>query len=181
MRSMFRLLPGVRLVTASTLVSGSLLLLAAGWAAAAPPPPPKFWSVARCEQAVHVHDLIHNAEGHNFHAGETVCVGTGGSRDCKWTAGRRSRLYSQFTVFTRSRYVGSIIRSFTLTTRGGPGLYGVRNGGEQYAGWPAFFYYSPTSVRLLARNSTPASFRSIVAPTTARLAQQEKASGCRGG
>jgi hypothetical protein len=155
-------------------------LLVSGSAAASPQPPPKYWSVARCEQALRLHDLIHTSEGHNFHAGETACVGTGGSRDCKWTAGHRSRLYSQFMVFTRSRYIGSIIRSFTLATRGGPGLYGVRNGGDQYVGWPAFFYFSPASVRLLARDSTRASFRSIVAPIATRLTQQENASGCRG-
>ena len=165
---------------ATTLLLCGLGLLVSASVGAAPRPPPKFWSVARCEQALRAHDLIRNAEGHGFHAGETICVGTGGPAACKWTAGHRSRLYSEFAVFTRSRYVGSVVRSFMLTTRGGPGLYGVRRGGDQYVGWPAFFYFSPTSVRLLARDSTPAGFRSIVAPITAHLAQQENASACKG-
>ena len=165
---------------AATLVLCGLVLVSAAWVSA-PPPPPKFWSVARCERALRGHYLIHNAEGHNFSAGETICVGTGGPRACKWTAGHRSRLYSEFKVFTRSRYIGGVVRSFTLTTRGGPGLFGVRNGGDPYVGWPAFFYFSPASVRLLAPDSTPASFRSMVAPMAAHLTQQENASDCTGG
>ena len=110
----------LRFLATTLLLCGLGLLVSASVGAA--PPPPKFWSVARCEQALRAHDLIHNAEGHGFHAGETICVGTGGPAACKWTAGHRSRLYSEFAVFTRSRYVGTVVRSFMLTTRGGPGL-----------------------------------------------------------
>jgi hypothetical protein len=167
---------------AATLVLCSLGLLVSAWAGAVPKPPPKFWSVSRCERVLHARDYgIPTAEGHGFHVGQLVCVGTGGTQACRWTSGHRSRLYSEFRVFGRARYIGSIVRSWTLATRSGHGLVRLgHHAGDQYVGWPADFYVSPMSVRLLATSSTPASFRSIVAPIAARLTQQENATGCRG-
>jgi hypothetical protein len=169
-------------VLATTLVLSSLGLLVSGSAGAVPKPPPKFWSVSRCERVLHTRDYgMLTAEGHRFHVGQLVCVGTGGPQACRWTTGHRSRLYSEFRVFGRTRYIGSIVRSWTLATRSGHGLVPlVHHGGDQYVGWPADFYVSPMSVRLLATSSTPASFRSIVAPIAARVAQQENATGCTG-
>ena len=114
---------------AATLVLCSLVLAAAGLAGAAtPPPPPKFWTVSRCERTLHVQgaDGAVTADGYGFHVGLRVCVGTGGSQACEWAADHRSRLYSQFRVFSRSRYIGGIVRSWTLTTRGGAGLVAIR-------------------------------------------------------
>jgi hypothetical protein len=166
------------LVTALVLCGLGAPLAAAG---SPPPPPPRFWSVSRCERVLHKHDLIPTAQGYVFHVGQLICVGTGAPRACRWTPGRRSRLYSEFRVFGRTRYIGSIVRSWTLFTRGGHGLVGVgQPGGDQYAGWPPAFYVSPTSVRLLAASSTPAGFRSLIGPITARLVQQENATGCTG-
>jgi hypothetical protein len=169
-------------VLAATLVLCGLGLLVSAWAGAMPNPPPKFWSVSRCERVLHARDYgIPTAGGHGFHVGQLVCVGTGGTRACRWTSGHRSRLYSEFRVFGRTRYIGSIVRSWTLATRSGHGLVRiVHHGGDQYVGWPADFYVSPMSVRLLASTSTPASFRSIVAPIAARLMQEEKTTSCTG-
>jgi hypothetical protein len=163
-----------------------VVLVTAGWVRAAPPPPPppKFWTVSRCERTLHAYGDREGgltASGHGFHIGLVICVGAGGPRACRWASGHRSRLYSQFTVFSRSRYVGGVVRSFTLATRGGPGLYPyAHHAGDQYVGWPADYYMSPASVRLLATNASPARFRSIVAPIAARLTQQENATGCTG-
>ena len=165
---------------AATLALSSLVLVAAGWAGAVPPPPPpKFWTVSHCERALHMQgdDVGLTVEGYRFHVGLRVCVGTGGSQACQWTPDHRSQLYSQFRVFSRSRYVGSIVRSWTLATRGGHGLVAI----SHLAEGPPGFYMSPASVKLLARNSTPAHFRSFVAPIAARLTQQTNASGCTGG
>jgi hypothetical protein len=170
----------MRCLEATVALCSLFLVAAASVDAAPPPPPPKFWTVVRCERELHEHQGARNTEGHRFTAGLTICVGTGGPRACKWTAGHRSRLYSQFKVFARTRYIGSIVRSFTLMTRDGPGLDPVGRGGDAYAGWPAWYYISPASVRLLERESTRAGFRSIVAPIAARLRQQENASGCDG-
>jgi hypothetical protein len=150
--------------------------------ASAPPPPPKFWSVSRCERVLHRHDyLIPTALSYGFHVGQLLCVGTGGPQACRWTSGHRSRQYSEFRVFGRTRYIGSIVRSWTLATRGGPGLVGVgARAGDAYVGWPPAFYVSPTSVRLLAASSTRADFRSIVAPISARLTHEENATRCTG-
>lgn len=162
-----------------TLALGALLA-AARAAAAPPPPPPKYWSVGRCEQLFRRDHWVTNTQGYAFHLGLTVCVGTGGPRACVWTSGRRSRLYSQFTVFTRSRFIDGVVRSFTLATRAGPGLSRIGPGGDQYAGWPAEFYFSPASVRLVAPDATPARFRVIVAPLASDLTRQEAATGCTG-
>jgi hypothetical protein len=164
-------------------VLGSLLLVAAGWAAAAPPPPPpKFWTVNRCEQVFRTRQhWVPNAEGHIFVVGTTICVGTGGPQACAWTSDKQSRLYSQFTVFARSRYIGGVVRSFTLATRAGQGLFRIGPAGDAYLRWPAEFYVSQVSVRLLAGTSTPASFRAMVAPLAARLTQKEIATNCRNG
>ena len=167
------------------LVLLSLVLGAAASADAAtpPPPPPKFWTANRCERTLlrYPDEGGSTVDGYGFHVGLAICVGTGGPHACKWTTVQRSRLYSQFTVFSRSRYVGGTVRSFTLTTRGGPGLVANRHhAGDQYVGWPADYYMSPASVRQLATNATPARFRSIVAPLAAHLTQQENAIACTG-
>jgi len=184
MRSMARSL-GVRIAVASTVVFGSLVLLAADWAAASPPPaPPKFWSPGRCERVLHMYGDREGGwtvKGHGFHIGLVICVGTGGPHDCKSTSDHRSRGYSRFTVFSRSRYVGGVVRSFTLATRGGPGLIRQEHhAGDQYVGWPADYYMSPASVSLLATGVSPARFRPLVAPLAARLMQQENAIACTG-
>jgi hypothetical protein len=138
--------------------------------------------VSRCEEAFRTRDRgIQTAEGWGFHVGLVICVGTGGPPACLWAPGHRSRLFSEFAVFARTRYIGSIVRSFTLETRAGPGLVRVgHHGGDQYVGWPADFYTSPTSVKMLAAQSTPAGFRSLVAPIAERLTQVENATGCTG-
>ena len=164
----------------SMLVLGGLALAAARGAAGAPPPPPppQFWSISRCEHTFRRDHVVTNAQGYGFHLGLTICVGAGGPRACRWTTDHRSRLYSQFTVFTRSRFIGGIVRSFTLATRSGPGLARIGPGGDQHRGWPAEFYFSPTSVRLLSPDATPARFRTIVGPLAATLTRQENAAGC---
>jgi hypothetical protein len=148
----------------------------------APPPPAKFWTVSRCERTLDAPDYaLPTADGHRFSVRQRICVGMGGSHACEWTADHRSRLYSEFSVFTRSRCNGGVVRSWTLTTRGGHGLVGmVHHAGDQYAGWPADFFMSPVSVTLLATDATPARFRSIVAPIGARLTQQQNATYCTG-
>jgi hypothetical protein len=35
---------------------------------------------------------------------QVICVGIGGPSACRWTSGQRSRLYSEFMVFTRYRH-----------------------------------------------------------------------------
>lgn len=167
----------------------SLVPVAAASAHTAPKPPPKFWSVARCEQTVLRAYVIGGrpmrfglptGDGHVFGVAQRVCAGSGGARACRWTAGHRSRLYSEFRVFTRSPLNGGVGRSFTLATRAGHGFVKiVHRYGDQYVGWPADFYMS--SVKRLATDATAARFRSLVAPLAARVAQQENAGGCIGG
>ena len=120
------------------------------------------------------------ADGYFFHVGLRVCVGMGGSQACEWAADHRSRLYSQFRVFSRSRYVGGIVRSWTLTTRGGVGLVAIRRPRRTSIRRlaPADYFMSPASVRLVAPDATPALFRSIVAPIAARLTQQQNTTDC---
>ena len=99
------------------------------------------------------------------------------------------RLYSEFTVFARYRQayvegigtvVRGVVRSFTLATRARPGFVPiVFHWGDQYEGWPADFFKAHR--RLLATHTTPARFRSMVAPLAARLTQQENATSCTGG
>jgi hypothetical protein len=138
--------------------------------------------VSRCEQEVRVHDLVVTAQGYGFHVGLRVCVGTGGPQACEWTSDHGSRLYSQFRVFSRSRSIGGVVRSWTLATRRGYGFIAVLSHfGDQYVGWPAESFMSPVSVRVLSSNATPARFRSIVAPIAARLTRQQNATGCTGG
>lgn len=169
---------------AATLVLSSLVVAAAGVAGAAtPPPPPKFWTVSRCERTLHVQgdDRAITADGYGFHVGLRVCVGTGGPQACEWATDHRSRLFSQFRVFSRSRYIGGIVRSWTLTTRGGAGLVAIgRPGGDQYVGWPADYFMSPASVKIVAPDASTARFRSIVAPIAARLTQQQNTTDCTG-
>ena len=174
----------VRSIAAALLVCGlGFCLPVCARAGSPPPPPPKFWSVSRCELMLRKHDyVIPTAKGNGFHVGQVVCVGMGGPHACRWTVDHRSRLYSEFRVFGRTRYIGSIVRLWTLATRSGHGFVPVgQRAGDAYAGWPAKFYVSPTSVRLLARRSTPAGFRSIVTPLAARLTDEENATGCAGG
>ena len=121
-----------------------------------------------------------DGNGHNFHAGQAICVGSGGPDACRWTAGHRSRLNSEFRVFTRSPLNGGVVRSFTLTTRSGRSLVPVaHHAGDQYGGWPPDFFMSST--RRLATDVSPARFRSVVATIAAQLTQPEKATGCTGG
>src|SRR5690349_257801 len=100
------------LVAMMMLFSLGLLVCASAGAASPPPlPPPKFWSVSRCGQVFRARDhWVPTADGYPFHLGLTVCVGTGGPEACTWASGHRSRRYSQFTVFTRSRFVGGVVR-----------------------------------------------------------------------
>ncbi len=163
---------------AGTLVVVSLLLVSAQWAAAAPPPP-KFWTVSRCEQAFLAHDYgLPTAEGYHFHVGQTICVGTGGPRACEPTADGHSRLYSEFSVFART-HIGGLVRSFSIDTRAGDGLVPTRRNDPGGPRRPDF-YMSPASVRLLATKTTPARFKTIVAPQAASLAHEENATGCIG-
>jgi hypothetical protein len=100
-------------------------------------------------------------------------------------SGHRLRLYSEFMVFTRYsnthvRGVGpepGVVRSVTVSTRARPGFVAFhRHQGDRYIGWPADYFTHHR--RLLATHTSPARFHSIVAPMSARLAQQENASGC---
>ena len=155
-------------------------------AAAVPKPPPKYWSPARCERAMEDRPLAP--------PGQVVCVGTGGPQRCRWTSGKRARLYSEFTVFMRHGYAyveglgghNGVVRSFTLATRARPGFHRiVSHWGDQYVGsrHPAVgseFERTERLVAVLATNATPAEFRSIVAPISARLGRQENATGCMG-
>ena len=171
-------------VPAATLVLCSLGLLVPAAAGAVPKPPPKVWSPARCERGLTgVYGgptfgfPLPTGDGHSFHIDQAICVGSGGPHACRWTIGHRSRLYTEFKVFARSRLNGGVVRSWTLATRAGHGLVPVaHHAGDQYAGWPPDFYMS--RVELLATDATPARFRWIVAPFAARVAQQENATGC---
>ena len=169
----------IRLLAASLVLCG-LGLFATSSAGAVPKQPPKFWSPARCARAMLERPITPPLQ--------VICVGTGGPSTCRWTSGHRARLYSEFTVFTRYRqgYVPSagllepgVVRSFTLATRARPGLARiVHHYGDQYAGWPADFFKD--HVRVLATHTTPARFRSLVAPIAARLTRNET-TGCTGG
>jgi hypothetical protein len=184
----------MRFVATLVLFGLLALVVAASAGAATPPPaPPKFWTVSRCEQTLlglygdtsplNIGGyVLPDGSGHHFHAAQATCVGSGGAHACRWITGHRSRLYAEFRVFTRSPFNGGVVRSFTLATRAGSGLVKiVHHAGDQYVGWPADFYMSPVSVRLLASNATPARFRSIVAPIAAGLTRQQNATGCAGG
>ncbi len=72
-----------------------------------------------------------------------------------------------------------VVRSLTLATRARSGLARiVHHYGDEYAGWPADFFKG--HVRVLGTHTTPARFRSLVAPIAARLMQNETTS-CTGG
>ena len=168
-------------ILAATLLLCCLGLLMSGWAGAARTPQAKFWAANRCEQVFGTHTYgFPTPEGHHFWVGRAVCVGAGGANACEWTSGHRSRLYSEFTVFTRARYIGSIVRSFTIATRaeGGFVKIGRHAATHRYAGFPAYFYMSPGSVRILARASTAAGFRSLVALTAARQIEANNTTNC---
>ena len=172
-------------ILAATLLFCCFGLLVSGWAGAARKPQAKFWTANRCEQVFRTHTFgVRTAEGHHFWVGRVVCVGAGGANACEWTSGHLARVYSEFTVFTQARSIGSpIVRSFTMATRSEGGFIkiGRHDASHRYAGFPAYFYVSPASVRLLASNATPARFKAIVAPLAARLTQQRNATGCTGG
>ena len=124
---------------AATLVLCSLVLPAAASAAAtAPPPPPKFWTINRCERAVHAHnyDSQLTVEGHAFYTRIAVCVGAGGPQACTWTSDHRARLYSEFTVLGAPS-PGGIVRSYTIATRARHGFIRVGIGLFYHHGWPA--------------------------------------------
>lgn len=167
---------------ATTLVIFGLTMVTAQWVSAASPPPPRFWSVARCQQMFRAHGYpLPTADGHRFWAGEPFCVGIGGSDACQWTSGHRSRLYSEFRVFTRARHIGSVVRTFTIATRTKNGFVGIPHVGSPRAPRGRVdFYLSPASVRLLAPTSTLARFGAIVAPISLRLTRHEEATGCIG-
>ena len=168
-------------VPGAVFLSCGLGLLMAASASAVPKPPPKFWSSTRCERVllgVYARRGLPTGDGHHFGIAQAICVGSGGPHACRWT-GHRSRLYAHFTVFTRSDLNGGVVRSWTLATRADSGLVPVaRHAGDQYEGWPPDFHMS--RVKLLATETSPARFRSIVAPLAARVTQQENASGCTG-
>jgi hypothetical protein len=173
-------------VLAATLLLCSLGLLVSGWAGAVPPPPPKFWSPDRCERVLGVYGgptfgfALPTGDGHSFHVGQAICVGSGGAHACRWAPGHGSRLYAEFRVFTRSRLNGGVVRSWALATRVGRGLVPVaHHAGDQYVGWPPDFYMS--RVKLLATDATPRRFRLIVTPIAARVAERENATECTGG
>jgi hypothetical protein len=123
-------------VPAATLGLCSLGLLVVGSAGAVPKPPPKFWSPARCERVllgVYAGRAFPTGDGHHFGIAQAICVGSGGPHACRWTTGHRSRLYAEFTVFTRSRLNGGVVRSWTLATRAGSGLVPVaRHAGDRF-------------------------------------------------
>ena len=166
---------------AATVALCGVGLLMVGSAGAVPKPPPKFWSSARCERDMLGRPLAPPRQ--------VLCVGSGGPSACRWTSGHRVRLYSEFTVFARYRQayvegvgtvVRGVVRSFTLATRARPGFVGIMfHWGDQYEGWPADFFKAHR--RLLATHTTPARFRSMVAPLAARLTQQQNATSCTGG
>ena len=163
--------------TFTVVVSG---LAVNGSAGAVPKPPSKFWTIARCENVLRGTDYpLRTADGHVFHVGLVTCVGAGGPTACKWTSGHGSRLYSRFTVYARARYVGGIVRLFWIATRAGRGYVKItRDAGDQYVGWPADFYFSPSSVRIVAPTSTAARFRTIAALAAAHQVQEENTADC---
>lgn len=165
-------------------MSALLAAVVVATASAVRSPQPKFWSASRCERVLL--DIygsgelsLPNGTGHHFGIGQMICVGSGGLDACRWrTSGHRSRLYSEFRVFTRSPGNGGVVRSWTLATRTGRGLVPVAHHTD--AGWPIDFYMSRTT--LLATDATPARFHNIVSPIAARLTRHENyTSGCSGG
>ena len=187
---------------AATIALCSGVFLSPGWAGAAPKPPPQFWSAGRCERVLLGvygysprlappsvrHQLsgasggfpLPTGDGNSFHVGQAICIGSGGPLACRWTTAHRARLYSEFSVFTRSPLNGGAVRAWTLATRAGHGFAPIaHHAGDQYAGWPPDFFMS--RVGLLAAHATAARFRTIVAPITARLIQQETTTSCSGG
>jgi hypothetical protein len=162
-------------------VIGALGLLVIASAGAVGKPQAKFWTANRCDQVFKNHSYaLRTLEGHHFWVGQAVCVGAGGANACEWTSGHRSRLYSAFTVVTRARSTGNIVRSFTIATRSAGRFVriGRHDATKRYRGFPAYFYMSPDSVEILAPTSTAARFRSIVAMTAAHMIRAEKTTNC---
>ena len=111
----------VKLSVGSTLIAAAALFFAAGASSGLRQSPARwYWTPSFCEHQT-INHLIQTTNHHNFHAAQSICIGSGGQRTCKWSAGPRSRLYSEFTVYTRSP-IGGVVRSFTLDTHGGHGV-----------------------------------------------------------
>ena len=129
---------------------------------------------------------------------QVLCVPSGESQACRWTAGHRARLYSKFTVLVRyrhasigwvysgghvvvvGRFATGVVRSFTLGTRAQTGLYPVAHRlGDAWVGWPPDFFQGHD--RDLATKVTAAYFRSFITPIAAPLLQEANATNCSGG
>jgi hypothetical protein len=131
----------------------------------------RYWTTLACTQNVQKFLLpTTDPPGHNFYAVQAVCVGRGGQQTCQRSARGASRLYSAFTVFTRTDS-GGVIGSFTLYTHSGHGVPAWGKSSD-----PPPFYVS--HVKLIATNVSPARFRSTVGPIAARLRQHQNARGC---
>jgi hypothetical protein len=130
-----------------------------------------YWTTRACTQNVQKFLLpTTDPPGHNFYAAQAVCVGRGGQQTCQRSARGASRLYSAFTVFTRTDS-GGVVRSFALDTHSGHGVPAWGKSSD-----PPPFYVS--HVKLIATNVSPARFRSTVGPIAARLRQHQNARGC---
>jgi hypothetical protein len=156
-------------------------VLAATLLSGAPKAPPRFWSPARCERVLpEEHPGIRRL----------VCVGSGDASACRWTSGRRARLYSKLTVIAWYRQANfsslgmrglepGVVRSFTLATRARPGFARiVHRYGDAYAGWPADFYMA--HVRLLGTHVGMSRFGAFVATTVAELSRRAQTVDCTG-
>lgn len=150
-----------------------------GSAAAVPKPSPRFWSVAYCQRELpKEHPAIR----------QIVCVGSGGPASCRWTTGRRGRIYSQLTVFAWYRHANfstlgmtavepGVVRSFTLATRAQPGFARiVHRFGDAYEGWPADFWMA--HVRLVGTHVNKHAFGAFVAARVAKLTDHEQTVNC---
>ena len=164
---------------AATLALSALGLYVAASAGAVPKPAPRFWSPTRCERVL-------PAE----HPGirQIICVGSGAPSSCRWTSGRRLRLYSQLRVFAWYRHANfsslgmtglepGVVRSFTLATRSRPGFARIVHlYGDAWAGWPPDFYMG--HVRLLGTHVGKGAFAAFVAPRAAELVRHEQTVDC---
>jgi hypothetical protein len=152
-------------------VAAAALLFAAG-AGSVPHQSPAewYWTPSFCEHQTVSH-LIQTTSHHNFRPAESICIGNGGQRTCKWSTGSHSRLYSEFTAYTRSP-IGGVVRSFTLDTHGG---HGVPAWGKKSSDPPPFYV---SRVKLIATAASPTQFRTMVKPLAAKLRKQQTAKGC---
>ena len=171
----------MKLAVSLVLLCATAALVAAG-ASSAPRQAPStwYWTPLACKQKLQPSGLnpppgsgalILTTDGRGFHVAQAVCVGTGGQQTCAWTAGNGSRLYSAFTVYTRSDF-GGVVRSFSLDTHPGRGIPVPRKTTQR-----PLAYVS--NIKLVTTGANPARFGAIVGPIAARLAQQQNAKGCR--